>query len=250
MSCAGDYVIGEGDALAISVWGVDRLNFSAKVRPDGIITVPGLGEIIASGLRPKELQVELTEKLKVLVKNPIVSVTVHEITNSKVYIFGGGIKSGIYELNRKSSLLQILCSLHEIKSADLSKAYLQRNGKKIKEDFSRLFIKGETKDDIAIESNDSLFIPLRQEKAVYVLGAVNAPKAIEFREGMTVMEAILEAGGFNKFASQNKTVIVRKDSGKEVKIPVRAKDLLEKGDLSQNILLQYSDYIIAAEGIF
>lgn len=247
---AGDYVIGEGDMLDIAVWGVKELTFPAKVRPDGKITVPGLGDVAASGQTPTALQSSLTLRLKELVKNPIVTVAVTGITNSKVYIFGGGVKSGVFELLQRSTLLQLLCTIGEVKSADLKKSYLFRNGKKIKEDFHALFINGDTGSDIQLESGDSLFIPLLLDKSVYVLGAVNMPKAIEFREGMTVMEAILESGGFTKFASQNDTQIRRKDADGEVSIPVKAKEIIQSGNMAQNIKLKPGDYIIVKESIF
>lgn len=247
---AADYVIGEGDGLDVSVWGVKELSFSVKVRPDGKITVPGLGDVVASGFTPTGLQASLKEKLKDLVKNPIVTVTVRDITNSKVYIFGGGVRSGVYDLTRKSSLLQLLCSLGEVKAADLKRSYLIRNGKKIKEDFYRLFIEGDLKDDFEVATGDAIFIPLLLDKSVYVLGAVNAPKSIEYREGMTVMEAILESGGFTKFASQNDTIIRRKIGDKEETIEVRAKEITKYGDFSQNVKLKSGDYIIVKESIF
>jgi polysaccharide export outer membrane protein len=247
---AGEYVIGEGDTLLISVWGVDRLNFSVKVRPDGKITVPGLGDVTASSFMPRELQKDLTVKLKDLVKNPIVTVTVSEITNSKVYIFGTGIKPGVFDVLRRTTLLQLLCTLSDVKNADLKKAYLLRNGQKVKEDFHNLFIRGEIGEDMVIEANDAVFIPLLQDKSIYVLGEVNVPKAIEYREGMTVMEAILEAGSFTKFASQNDIVIVRKEAGKESRIPVKAKNLLKKADLSQNVKLSPGDFIIVEDSLF
>lgn len=247
---AGDYVIGEGDGLDVAVWGVKDLTFSVKVRPDGKITVPGLGDVPASGQTPANLQSSLTIKLKELVKNPIVTVTVKDITNSKVYIFGGGVKAGVYDLSRRTTILQLLCTIGEVKTADLKKSYLLRNGKKIKEDFHKLFANGETEDDILLESGDSLFMPLLMDKSVYVLGAVNLPKAIEYRDGMTVMEAILEAGGFTKFASQNETQIRRKESGSEVSLPVRAKEIINEGKMGQNVKLKPGDYIIVKESLF
>ena len=114
---AADYIIGEGDGLDISVWGVRDLNGSVRVRPDGKITIPGLGEVMASGVTPKELQTTLSVKFKTLVKNPIVTVAVREITNSKVYIFGSGIDSGVYDLNRRTTLLQLLCSVGNTRAA-------------------------------------------------------------------------------------------------------------------------------------
>ena len=247
---AGDYVIGEGDGLDVAVWGVKELSFSVKVRPDGKVTVPGLGDVIASGFTPKDLQASLSEKLKELVKNPIVTVTVREITNSKVYIFGGGVKSGVYDLGRRTTLLQLLCNMGEIKSADLKRSYILRNGKKIKEDFHKLMVEGDVVEDVPIENNDSIFMPLQLDKSIYVLGAVNAPKSIEYRDGMSVMEAILEAGGFTKFASMNDTVIRRKDGDKEVSISIKAKELVKNGDLSQNAKLKPGDYVIVKEGLF
>ncbi|MDD2736015.1 MAG: polysaccharide biosynthesis/export family protein [Desulfuromonadaceae bacterium] len=247
---AADYVVGEGDGLDIAVWGVKELTFSVKVRPDGKITVPGLGDVPASGQTPSELQASLSVKLKQLVKNPIVTVTVREITNSKIYIFGGGVKAGVYDLSRRTTLLQFLCTVSEVKTADLKKSYLLRNGKKIKEDFYKLFISGETDDDVVLEPGDSLFMPLLMDKNVYVLGAVNLPKAIEYRDGMTVMEAVIEAGGFTKFASLNDIQIRRKESGKEISIAVRAKEIMQGGNMDQNVKLKPGDYIIVKESLF
>lgn len=280
-SWAADYVIGEGDGLDISVWGVRDLNTSVKVRPDGKITIPGLGDVAASGFTPKRLQDDLTIRLKELVKNPIVTVTVREITNSRVYIFGSGVQPGVVDLNRRTTLLQLLCTIGTLPSPtgtvgsaaatggasrsvagggeqergagmvpDFKKAYVLRNGKKIKEDFTRLFLNGEVGDDILIESNDAVFIPQLPDSNIYVLGSVTAPRSIEFREGMTVMEAILQCGGFTRFAKQNDTLIHRKENGKEITIEIRAKDLVSDGDLRQNVKLKPGDYIIVKEGIF
>jgi polysaccharide biosynthesis/export protein len=261
-SHAEDYVIGEGDGLDIAVWGVKELTFSVRVRPDGKITVPGLGDVPASGQTPPALQSSLSIKLKELVKNPIVTVTVREITNSKVYVFGGGISSGVYDLNRRTTLLQLLCMVGSpatgsggttgaaLKAPDYKRAYVLRNGRKIKENFHRLFVGGDTAEDIVIASNDSIFIPQLLDRNVYVLGAVNSSKAIEYREGMTVMEGILEAGGFTKFADQNDIVIHRKEGVKETALEVKAKKLLKDGDLSQNVALKAGDYIVVKESLF
>ena len=265
-SYAADYVIGEGDGLDVAVWGVRDLTFSVKVRPDGKITVPGLGDVPASGQTPANLQSSLTVKLKELVKNPIVTVTVREITNSKVYIFGGGINSGVYDLNRRTTLLQLLCAIGSpatgaegatgaatrptARAADYKNAYILRKGKKVKENFYMLFVKGDTTEDVIIESNDAIFIPQLLERSVYVLGAVTTSRAIEYREGMTVMEAILEAGGFTKFADQNDIVIHRKEDNKDMKLEVKAKKLIKEGDLTQNVLLKPGDYIVVKESLF
>jgi polysaccharide export outer membrane protein len=262
-----DYVIGEGDTLMISVWGEKDLSLSVKVRPDGNISIPAVGEVIAANLTVKDLQAALTAKISKIVKNPVVTVIVTDITNNKVYIFGGGVTSHVYSLTQRTTLLQLLCQIGPQQSGtegvtgpgesstssrvgDLKNAYVLRNGKKIKENFYELFIGGNIPEDVVIEPNDVIFIPGYGDKNVYVMGAVNTPRSILYRDGLTVMAAILEAGGFTKYASQNDTVIYRKDGTREVTISVKLKKLINEGDLTQNPRLQPGDYIVVREGIF
>ncbi len=272
---AAEYIIGEGDTLAISVWGEKELTISVKVRPDGKITLPAVGEVAAANMTSDQLQSVLTTKLKGIVKNPVVTVTVSDITNNKVYIFGGGVSPGVTSLTQRATLLQLLCQIGQggspgavgapgapgsssgvrnadggVRDADLKNAYVLRKGKKIKENFYNLFVNGDMSEDIVIEPNDAIFIPAHKDKNVYVMGAVTTPRAISYRDGMTVMEAILEAGGFTKYASQNDTFIYRKENNKEVTLKVKAKRLESDGDLTQNVLLKPGDYIIVKEGIF
>lgn len=246
-----DYIIGESDTLFVSVWGNEKLSLSVRVRPDGKITIPALGEVSAAGLTPRELQDLLTEDLKNLVKSPVVTVIVQEINNNKVYVFGGGVDAGVFPLNGKTTLLQLLCQIEgDVNKADLRKAYVLRKEERIKEDFYGLFIKGNMEEDLLIRTNDVIFIPPFEDKNIYVIGAVNKPMVIEYREGLKVMEAVLEAGGFTKFASKNSTVILRKNGEKEISIPVKLKDLIKGGDLKQNVTLEPGDYIVVEEGMF
>lgn len=83
-----------------------------------------------------------------------------------------------------------------------------------------------------------------------MLGAVSAPRALAFKDGMTILDAILETGGFSKFASENDTVVVRRENGTEQHIKVRAKDLIDGKDMTQNVLLKRGDYIIANTSFF
>ena len=247
---ADDYIIGESDTLFISVWGNEELSFSVRVRPDGKITIPAFGEVIAAGVTPGELQGILTKDLKKIVKNPIVTVIVQEINNNKVYVFGGGVQPGVFPLNGRTTLLQLLCLIPGANNADLQKAYVLRQQKRIKEDFYRLFIMGNTGEDTLLEANDMIFIPAFEDRNIYIMGAVNRPTAIVYREGLKVMEAILAAGGFTEFANKNDTVIFRRDGEKEISIPAKLKDLIKDGDLKQNLTLKPGDYIVVEEGMF
>lgn len=82
---------------------------------------------------------------------------------------------------------------------------------------------------------------------VRITGAVEEPKSIPFRQGMTVIDAVLEAGGINKFASADKSKIYRK-SGKVINIKLNR--ILKKGDLRTNYPLRPGDVITVPERLF
>ncbi len=85
---------------------------------------------------------------------------------------------------------------------------------------------------------------------VRVTGAVNNPISIPYKDGMTVLDLVLEAGGLNVYASPNKAKLYRKVSGQVKVYPVRLNDILHKGELSTNYTLYPSDIVTVPERIF
>ncbi len=246
---AEDYVIGAGDKLNIAVWGEADLSLQAAVRPDGKVTMPGIGDVVAEGKTPMQLQSEIASKLSRLIKDPIVTVTLIDVVNSRAYVVGGGVKPAVYDLKQKTTLLQLMSTI-DVTAADLRNSYVLRNGQKVKTDFYELYNSGAVNMDIPIENGDMVFFPGLKERFIYVLGAVNTPKQIPYRDGITVLDVILECGGFNKFADENDTKIVRRKGDQTETIKVKGKNLIQGKDLSQNQLLQQGDYVIVEESFF
>lgn len=246
---SGDYVIGDGDGLQIAVWDTPQLSTAATVRPDGMITLPGIGDVAASGLTAAQLSERLAVKLKDFVKKPIVTVTVNGITNNKVYVFGGAA-AGVFNMPDRTTLLKFLTKFGALKNADLQNAYLVRNGKRVEIDFYALYIKGDLAKDIPLYAEDIIYIPDNELNKIYVMGAVASPKYVYYREGLRILDVILECGGFTKFAKENSVLVMRKD-GKQVKeIEVRVKDVMKEGELTQNIGLLPGDFVVVKESIF
>lgn len=245
--CAGDYIIGDGDLLQVSVWGVPELSVQVKVRPDGKVTLPAAGDIMAQGFTPAELSQQFSKFLSKYVKEPIVTVTVTEITNNKVYISGGGIPSRVINLQGRTTLFKLLCQLEGVENTHLQEAYLLRNGKKVLTNFYPLFIDGDMDADLQLQAEDIIHIPSNETNKVYVVGAVKEPKAIVFRKGIKVLDAILEAGGFNEYAKENDVSILKKDN---IRLKVKIKSLMKGEDLRQNLPLTSGDYVIVSEGMF
>lgn len=85
---------------------------------------------------------------------------------------------------------------------------------------------------------------------IRVTGAVQQPMSLPHRQGMSVLDAVLEAGGLTDFASGNGTVLYRRVEGETESIPVYLEDILEEGDLSTNYALAPGDVIAIPERIF
>jgi len=85
---------------------------------------------------------------------------------------------------------------------------------------------------------------------VKIIGQVAKPQAIAFREGMTVLDAVLAVGGLGPYASGNRAKIVRTVNGKQTEIKVRIDDLVNKGEMSHNVLLRPGDVLVVPESLF
>ena len=88
------------------------------------------------------------------------------------------------------------------------------------------------------------------QRRVRITGAVNNPQSIPYREGMTVLDLVLLAGGTNEFASGNGAKLYRKINGTVKVYPIRLNDLVNKGDVSTNYPLQPSDIVTVPERAF
>lgn len=262
---AGGYIIGDEDVLQISVWGNQELSVQVPVRPDGMISVPLLGDVKATGATPMELKSILERGFSKFVKAPVVSVIVTSVNSFKVYVLGEGIaraaagagtagaggaqSSGVITLKKNTSLFQLLAQLGSLRDADLRNAYIIRQGNKLPVDFVALVTRGDNSQDIQLAPNDMIYIPDNFGQRIRVIGQVRTPTTMPYTEGMTALDAVLSAGGFTEFANQNSVVIVRKDGNTSKNIEVRLKDVMN-GNLKKNVPLQPGDIVTVSSGIF
>lgn len=85
---------------------------------------------------------------------------------------------------------------------------------------------------------------------VKVIGQVVRPQAIAYRDGLTVLDAVLAVGGLGPFAAGNRGKVVRMENGKPREIKVKIADLVNNGDMRQNIALQPGDVVVIPESRF
>ena len=85
---------------------------------------------------------------------------------------------------------------------------------------------------------------------IRVVGQATTPRSLPYRDRMTVLDAMIEVGGLTPQAAGNRAKLVRWENGKQVDIPVRLHDLLNKGKIDANMLLQPGDVLIIPESVF
>lgn len=90
-------------------------------------------------------------------------------------------------------------------------------------------------------------IPVSAFSQVKVIGQVTTPQSLPYREGMRVLDAVLATGGLGQFAAGNRAHIVRRVDGKEVSLRVKLANLINKGDMAQNLELRPGDVLVVPE---
>ena len=102
-----DFLLGPEDVLDIVVWKNDDLSQKVVVvRPDGKISMPLIGEVMASGRTANQLASQIAGRLKEYKENPAVTVSVKEVNSYYVYVLGEVTKSGKYQLKSHATVLQ------------------------------------------------------------------------------------------------------------------------------------------------
>jgi len=166
------YRMAVGDRIQINVWKKAELSLSEPIRPDGKISMPLIGDVMAAGQTPEELAAVLENKLSAYIKAPNVTIILTDLQGH---------------------------------------AFLSR---------------------------------------IRVTGSVAQNISMPYHQGMTVLDAVLEAGSVDLFADANNTKLHRKTKKGPATYDIYLKDILEDGDMRTNILLIPGDVITVPESSF
>lgn len=160
---APEYIVGEGDVLHINVWKETEISQSVVVRPDGNISLPLVNEIAVAGLTPRQIQQLVTDKLKAVLTNPQVTVTVTEVRSKMVYITGEVTHPGAYSVASPLNVLQLIARAGGLNEwANRKNIYILRSGdKKNRLHFNyKEVVKGKNSEqNIFLQPGDTVVVP-------------------------------------------------------------------------------------------
>ncbi|MFM0238864.1 polysaccharide biosynthesis/export family protein [Paraburkholderia phytofirmans] len=227
------YTLGKGDVLQITVW--DHPELAAAQVPsgqtatrafdpvpgfmideDGNLQFPYAGSLHVEGLKPAEVQRELTARLTNAFIKPQVTVRVASFRAKQVFVDGQVHAPGALPLN------DIPMTLYDAinraggfgDAADQSRLILVRDGRSYPISLTDMFDTGANPAKVSLRDGDLLRVPARDENGVYVMGEVNKPMtAIPLRNGrLTLSEAISQAGSLNSNTADASDVYVIRNS--------------------------------------
>ncbi|WOO42028.1 polysaccharide biosynthesis/export family protein [Rubellicoccus peritrichatus] len=245
------YRLGPEDLLDIEISEIPDTLARTFVMPDGMVYYDLAGGVKAEGLTTSELSDRLAEALRRDYADPVVNVTLIEVKSRRFWILGRVYKPGLYPLRQPTTILEAVSSAGGLFSArfsgsteelaDLGNSVIIRDNIILPVDFKALIRDGDTSQNIYLEPNDFIYLPSAQSSTVLLLGAVVQPTAVNFRDSVSLVEAIAYGQGPRKDAFLSKVVIVR-GSKKEPEVAVV--NLLEimKGEAT-DIALQPGDIV-------
>jgi polysaccharide export outer membrane protein len=102
------FVIGPEDVLVVHFWRDQEMSGDVTVRPDGMITLPLVGDVRAAGLSPDLLKSDIEKAASRLITEPNVTVAVKQINSLKVFITGEVTKPGPYPLTGPRNVMQLI----------------------------------------------------------------------------------------------------------------------------------------------
>ncbi|MBK1882436.1 polysaccharide biosynthesis/export family protein [Luteolibacter pohnpeiensis] len=213
------YKLGAGDVLEIEVAEVDDTLARTFVMPDGMVYYNLAGGVRAEGSTVKEFTKTVTEALKKDYTNPIVNVSLAEIRSRRYWILGRVFKPGIYPLRQPTTVLEAIAEAGGLftsrfsgtteELADLTNSVVIRDGNILPVDFTKLIKEGDTSQNIYLRHNDFVYLPSAQSASVMLLGAVNSPRAIGFKDDLSLIQCIAQGRGPAPGAYIDQVVIVR-----------------------------------------
>lgn len=205
----GLFTLGPGDQLEIEIAGNASSRQTLTVGPDGKIYFNMLPGLDVWGLTLSQAKELVEKELGKFISTANVSLTLQVVASKQVWVLGRLNKPGVYPIAGPTTLLDSIAlaggtarSLSDVTTeelADLRHSFVVRQGNMLPVDFQRLLREGDMSQNIYLQPDDFVYVPSALSQEVYILGAVRLPRAIPYADRMTLVSAMANAFGPQKY---------------------------------------------------
>jgi len=237
-------LLGPGDSVTVQVYGQPDMTSTVYVANDGTIHIPLAGAVQVAGITPIEAADRVAKALRDggYFVNPQVTLTLNNSRSERVSVLGEVNHPGSYAIDPSTSIIDLIAAAGGLTQNGADEGYVRRREGDGHVASYTVDLKGPSSSrelpSQRLESGDELYVPTAQH--VYVYGEVTTPNSYKLEPGMTVMQAIVRAGGITPRGSEHRVEIKR--MGKDGQYVVSKAKL--------NDLVQPDDVIRVKESIF
>ena len=240
------YQVGAADVIGIKVFGEDALTNNFTVDSDGSITFPLIGRVQVAGKTTREIEAQITKMLADgYVRRPQVSVEITTFRSRSIFVLGEVRNPGRYQISGPQTLLEVIAHAGSTTAAAGDLIIVQRYKDGIASavtaalpedertaEVTRVSLEdlrqGRLNANILLQDSDTIIVPPAER--FYVQGFVKQPGSFVLRPGMTVRQAISEAGGISERGSTRGIKIIRRINDKDVELDAEMSDLVRPND--------------------
>ncbi len=244
---AGEYVLGAGDQIRISVYQNTDLQLETRITEGGTISFPLLGTIKLGGLSVADAEKAIASGLRDgnFLKQPQVSILLMTAASNQVTVLGQVNRPGRYPVmagsQRLSEIMGAAGGIVPGVGSDIVVVSGKRAGKPFRKevDFPKVFASTGSQEDFLLENGDTIWVDRAPQ--VYIYGEVQRPGAQILQRDTTLLQALASAGGLTQRGTQRGVRVHRRDEATgEVKVL----------ELGLNDKLRPSDIIYVKESLF
>jgi polysaccharide export outer membrane protein len=196
-----DYIIGPGDTIELQLFGKENRQYSLVVQRDGTLNFPNIGPVVVIGRNFQSLKQDLLDRVSEDLIGVSAAISMGALRSIRVLVVGDALTPGSYTVSGLSTISNALFvsgGVSEVGS--LRNIQIRRDGQLIRTlDLYDMLIRGNSQDDIRLQSGDVVFIPPIGE-TVGVGGHVKRPAVYELSGEKTVGDVLRLAGGLKSDA--------------------------------------------------
>jgi polysaccharide biosynthesis/export protein len=213
------YILQPGDIIRLRVSSVDPMDLpDLLVDPSGHLHVPLSGDVVVGGQSLGEAEKRIEEALRRHDRFARALLSVTSPAGQRATVIGVVAKPGVYEIKPNARITEVMALAggprtrddegDSIELSDIAGARIVRDGTALPVSFSRA-LAGDPLHNVHVRTGDILYVPPAQSRRIVILGEVHAAKAVPFRRGLRLSEALALAGGTTKDADDADVRVVR-----------------------------------------